>query len=131
VAALEDLKKRFLVDDDLGKARLEQLLEKALPYCVVDRKGGVHLQVELPAKNRLKLVLAARAIASLIDESVSAELSVDDLSALSGLPKNQVTARASDIVKDKFAQTVKPGVLKANSHKIEGFLDSLKSPSKG
>ena len=52
------------------------------------------------------------------------------LRAYAGLPKNQVAARMSDIVKEKFAETVRPGVLRAHNHKIEVFLDSLKTPPK-
>ena len=125
---LETLKKQFLVDEDVAKSRLEQLLAKALPYCIVDRKGAVHVSVDLPARSRLKLILVARAIAALLEDTISAEVSIDDLAALSGLPKNQVTARTSDIVKEKFAETVRAGVLRAYSHKLEGFLDSLKTP---
>jgi hypothetical protein len=129
VSDLETLRKRFLVDEDVAKARLEQLLEKVLPYCVVDRKGAVHVQVDIAARNRLKLILTARAIAALIETSITAEVSIDDLAQFSGLPKNQVTARTSDIVKEKFAESVRPGVLRAYGHKLEGFLDSLKESS--
>ena len=39
--SLDELKKQFLVDDEVGTGRLEQLRSKALPHCVVDKKGTV------------------------------------------------------------------------------------------
>ncbi len=37
---LEQLREQFLVDDDVPNEKLEQLIEKALPYCVVRKNGS-------------------------------------------------------------------------------------------
>jgi hypothetical protein len=91
--SIEDIRKKFIVDDDALKSRLEAIAAKALQLCVLDRKGNVHFSnSKLTPRERLRLTLAARAIGAQLDDKLKAEVSVDDLSANTGLPKNQVRA---------------------------------------
>lgn len=125
---IEELKKQFIVDDeDVLKSRLEPIISKALAHCQMDRKGQVRISTKLSGKEQVKLVLAARAIASQIDESILGEVSVDEISRFTGLPSNQVRARVKDAVEDRFAQCSKAGVYRALPHKVERFLDSIKA----
>lgn len=124
--SIEELRRRFIVDEDVLKARLESLGEKALAHCVVDKRGVVHITAEnLSAKEKIKLVLAARAIASELTEGISGEVSVSEISKITGLPENQVRARGNDLISEKYAESPSRGVFKALPHKIEPFLDSL------
>jgi hypothetical protein len=123
---IEELKKKFIVDDeDVLKARLEPIIAKALAHCQMDKKGQVRINTRLSGKEQVKLVLAARAIASQMDSSISPEVGVDEISKFTGLPANQVRARVKDAVEDRFAQFSKAGVYRALPHKVEGFLDSI------
>ena len=123
---LEELRKRFIVSDDVLKSRIEVLIEKALKYCVVAEDGLVHLNNRsLSARDKVKLVLSARGLASQLDRKFSDEVSVDDLVQSTGIEPNQLRARANEVVKERFARSVKPGVFAANPHRIEAFLDSL------
>lgn len=124
--SLEDLKRRFILEQDVLKSRLEAVVEKALPYCVTDQGGQVRLAAEgLPSKDQVMLVLAARTIASQLDPGISAEVNVAEISKFAGLPDNQVRARGNELIKARLAESTKPGVYKAVAHKVEGFLDSL------
>jgi hypothetical protein len=124
--SLDELKKQFLVDDEVGTGRLEQLLSKALPHCVVDKKGTVHLKsADLSGKEQVKLVLAGRLIASKLEAQVSGEVTVDQLAEYTGLPKNQAAARAKECLDEKFAERSVRGSYKARVHKLEQFLDGL------
>ncbi len=38
---IEELKKQFIVDDDVLKTRLEPIVAKALTHCRIDNKGQV------------------------------------------------------------------------------------------
>ena len=124
----EDLKRRFIVDEKTVAKDLETLVEKALEFCVVDTTGRVHLkQHELPAKVRIKLVLSARRIASQLDASFSPELSIEEITAATGLPSNQVRARLNEVAADRFAEASGRGTYKANTFRIQSFLDELRS----
>jgi|SRR6185437_12477193 len=123
---IEELKKHFIVDETSLKANLEELIEKTLPFCVVDTKGKVHLKTNaLTAKAKIKLILVARSIASQLDESVSAEVTIEDMADATGIPGNQVRARVKDVVDERFALLCARGTYKVNSHQISGFLDEL------
>jgi len=129
--SIEDLKKKFIVDDDVLKNRLEEIATKALQLCVLDKRGNVHFNnSKLGPREKLRLTLAARAIASQLDESVSGEVSVAELAINSGLPKDQVYARAAELVKEKSATSPKKGFYRAVPHKVEALLDSVTKSSK-
>lgn len=124
--SIEELKKKFIVDDDVLRNRLEAIATKALAHCVVDKQGGVHFNnPKLTAKEKLQLTLAARAIASQMDSGVQAEVSVAELSENCGIPKDQVYARAADLINEKSATSSKKGYYTAVPHKVEALLDSI------
>jgi hypothetical protein len=124
--SIEELKKKFIVDDDALKNRLEAIATKALKHCVLDTKGNVLFNdPKLTPTERLRLTLAARAIGSQMDSKMKSEVSIDELSENSGLPKNQVRARAAELVKQKLAVSPKRGVYKAVAHKVEALIDSV------
>ena len=126
---LEDLKRKFIVDEDVLKTRLEALVEKALPFCVVGQNGFVHITAEgLSGKDRIKLALAARALASELMENTSAAISVSELSKMAGLPENQVRARCKDLVSERYADSPARGTFRALPHKLESFLNALRTP---
>ncbi|HWY53333.1 MAG TPA: hypothetical protein VNZ03_02660 [Terriglobales bacterium] len=129
--SIEDLKKKFIVDDDVLKNRLEEMGAKALQLCMLDKKGNVHFNnSKLSPNEKLRLTLAARAIASQLDETISGEVSVAELATNSGMAENQVRARASDLVKEKSATSPKRGFYAAVPHKVEALLDSVTKSSK-
>jgi len=124
--SIEELRSKFIVSDDVLKARIEALVEKALNHCLVAEDGLVHIMDKaLPAKDKIKLVLVARALAAQLDEKFDSNVSVDDLVRSLGIEPNQLRARANEIVKERFARSIERGVYAANPHRIEGFLESL------
>src|ERR1041384_4757574 len=107
----EELKRKFIVGSDILKQRLEALVEKALPHCVVAENGTVHItSSSLGAKDKVKLVLAARSVAAQLADTVNADVSVAELAASTGLPENQIRARANEVVKEHFAAAPSRGV---------------------
>lgn len=126
----EELRKKFIVGADVLKDRLEPLVTKALQHCKVVENGIVHVTSNsLGAKEKIKLVLTARSLAAQLDDDMSAEMRVSELVASTGFPDNQIRARCNELVKERFARSVKRGVFVANAHKIEEFLNSLPSNS--
>lgn len=124
--SLDELKKKFIVSDDILKSRIESLIEKALSHCAVTKNGLVHIaDNRLPARDKIKLVLVARALASQLDPQFSAEVSVSDLVRSTGIEPKQLSARINEVVKERFASTTARGVYTANPQKIEAYLDSL------
>ncbi len=128
---LDELKKKFIVDENTLKKRLESVVSKAMKHCVADTKGGIHIENrKLPAKDKVMLVLSARAIASELDSRISSRVTLVELAHSTGLPQNQVSARCNDLVKEKLAQSPKRGLYQAIFYKVEIFLDSLPDPRK-
>src|ERR1700722_10127006 len=124
--SIEDLKKKFIVDDDVLKNRLEEIATKALEHCVVDKKGNVHFNgSNLSAREKLSLILAARAIASQMDETIKSDVSMAELTLISGLPEKQITARIAELTKDKLVTSSKKGIYSAVPHKVEALLNSV------
>jgi hypothetical protein len=128
--SIEELKRQFLVDGDVLKMRLEPIVSKALRHCKTDRNGQVLISNNnLSSKQQVILILAARAVASQLDSTISAEVTVAEIHRYTGLPENQVRARGNEAIKDKFAESPKPGSYRAVAHKIEVFIDGLPAPT--
>jgi hypothetical protein len=126
MAGIEELKKQFIVDENVLKSRLEPVVTKALLHCRIDKEGRVEIRnTKLSGKEQVKLTLAARVIGAEMDPGISPEVSVVEISKFTGLPANQVRARGKDAIEDKFAQSPRSGVYRALPHKIEAFLDGL------
>jgi hypothetical protein len=128
--SLEELKKKFIVDEDALKMRLEPLLERILQYCVIDRSGQVHItRLKLSGREQVMLVLIARAIASQMESGIAADTSITDIATYTGLPENQVRARGNELLRDRLVESPRTGVYKAVAHRIESFLEKLSSPA--
>jgi hypothetical protein len=124
--SIEELKKQFIAEDDVLKARLEPIVRKALAHCRIDKNGQVLITNEkLTGREQIRLILAARAIGSQMDSNISSEVSVVEITKYTGLPANQVRARGKDSIEDKFAESPRPGIYRAMPHKVEAFLDCL------
>jgi hypothetical protein len=127
--SLDELKKQFILDDDALKERLERVIAKALEHCRIDKNGQVLIiDSGLAAKDQIKLTLAARVLAAQLDDQIPAAVTVTEISKYTGLPANQVRARGTEAIKDKFAEAPAAGVYRAIPKKIEPFLDSISKP---
>jgi hypothetical protein len=123
---IEELKRKFILDDDVLKTRLEPIVDKALVHCQIDKQGQVLVtNLNLSAKDRVCLVLSARAIAAQLDPSISADVTVTDIGAYLGLPANQIRARGNEAIKARFAESPSRGIYRAVPHKVEAFLDGI------
>jgi hypothetical protein len=123
---IEELRQKFIVADDVLKVRLEPIVSKALKHCVIDKTGQVpDTDKRLSGKPQLMLTIAARAIASQLEPTISASVTVSEIAKYTGLPENQVRARGKDFINAKLAESPQRGVYRAVFHKVEPFLDSI------
>jgi hypothetical protein len=102
------------------------LLELAVEHCAVDTKGEVEIKnATLLAKEKIALVLVARFIAHQLDETISGEVTIDELARNTSIAAVQVRARTSELAKARQVEVVDRGVYRAMLHRIEPFLQSL------
>ncbi len=125
--SLDDLRGQFVVDDDVRNEKLEELINRMLPHCVVRKNGSVELKRSgLAGKQRVKLVLAARLLASKLDDAIAEEVAVEQISDYTGLPKDQAAARAKECLDRNGSLSEAPGCsYKARILKVEEFLSGL------
>src|SRR5262249_24420994 len=123
---LEKLKEQFLVDDDVPNEKLEQLIQKALPHCMVRKNGAVDLRrSDLSGKQQVKLTLSARFLAAKLDDSVLSDVTVEQLDEYTELPEDEAAERAKEWLDERFAERSSTGSYKARPLKIEEFLNAL------
>ncbi len=69
---LEELKKKFILTDDLEKMSVESLIEKLLPFCQVEQSGFVVIseivRSKLTIREKILLTLVARFLANRLQE---------------------------------------------------------------
>ena len=124
--SLDDLRSQFVVDDDV-RSEDEALIQKALPHCVVrEKNGSVEIKrSDLAGRHAVKLVLAARLLASKLDDAVASDVTVEQVAEYTGLPKDQAAARAKECLDERFAERSARGSYRARLLKVEEFLDSI------
>lgn len=123
----ELLRRKFILDEEEVKARLEELVHKALRHCRVDTIGRVHFEKKnLSGMDRVKIAISARGIASELDSNLSADMSIDELAQSTGLPESSVRARCTELAAQNFVESPQKGVFRVVFAKAETLLDSIK-----
>ncbi|MFQ6084300.1 MAG: hypothetical protein ACE5KE_09655 [Methanosarcinales archaeon] len=124
---IEELKKKFIISpEEYDKSLLSEQIEIVLKFCRVDPNGRVLVdKLNLTNKEKVKLVLVARFLASKLDSNISAEVGVDDISENVNISPHQARARISEIVREGFATTKERGSYLVTPYKIDAWLFNL------
>lgn len=128
----DDVSGLFFVDaEDYSKKQVEDLARRILPFAKMSRTGGVFIENNsLPPVLKLKLALACRFIANVLDEKISSNMTITELNVI--LPNESpkaISARMSDLSK-KAGFTKKAGVgsFAIYPHKIGTIIEELENP---
>lgn len=127
---LEELRKKFIVEEKLDEKRISEYVERILRFGKVSIDGSVIIEKEdISTKDKVCLALVMRLLASRLEKGISADVHAREISQFLVIPENQVIARLADLAKskEKFAVRVDKGVYRANSLQIGRFLDYLES----
>jgi hypothetical protein len=124
---LEKLRNEFIVDQNkYAIDDIPEQVKKLLRFVKVGSEGKVFIEKrDMSPDVRLKLILVARFLASKLQNEIKADISIEELSQYSYLDKDQVRARMSKIVGEKFANREKRGVFSVLPFKIRKFIDEL------
>lgn len=123
---MEDLKKKFIVEENLEEKKLVGYVERILPFCKISKSGGIILEMhEATALEKVKLALVARFLANHLEGSISPEVNPEELSRNLDIPKDQVYARLKELKDDRFAVTSDKGIYRVNTFEIGKFLDEI------
>jgi len=123
---LEELKKKFIIDQtEYEKEKVESHLEKALKYGRITTDGRVILKNNLTNKEKVGVVLIIRYLANQLDENISKDVSVKEISNYTGIKENQTRARCSDLVGDGVILRVEGNVFRFYPTLIDEFLNNL------
>lgn len=124
---LAALRQQFIVGPDVIQRRMLACMEKIVGHCTLYENGTVDLKPHIAgAKNQLKTVLAARAVAArLEDGNFNANVTLSELETSTGIDHNVISARCGEMVKAKEIELVARGIWTFRSDKVEKFLDTL------
>lgn len=123
---LEDLRKQFIVSEDTPLAGLESIVRVLKDYAVVTEAGHVHIvRAGLTLRVQIQMVLVSRAIAAKLDKAIPSVVSLDELQQSLRVGREQLRARISDLVRERFAEALGGGTYRVSSHQIEQFVDRL------
>lgn len=128
---MEELKKKFIVEEKLDEKRITNYVERILPFCKISKDGMVIVETKgLKALQQVKLALVARFLANYLDKNISTGISNGELSNSLSIAEDQIAARMKELREDKFAISVKRGVHQVNPLQIERFILELESSHK-
>jgi hypothetical protein len=123
---MENLRKRFIVEENLEEKKITEYVERVLPFCKVTKNGAIWLG-ERPVTNleKVKIALVARFLANRIEQSIPSEITANELSNSLEIPQDQIRARLKDVRDSKFAFSSENGKHKVRPSEIGKFLDEL------
>jgi len=123
---MEELKKKFIVEERLEERILSKYVERILPFCKISRDGGIIIEnSRIITLEKIKLSLAARFLANYLENNIPAEISIAEISSSLSIPKDQVAARLKELKDTKFALSVSKGVYRVNPLQIGRFLNEM------
>jgi len=125
---MEELKKKFIVEEKLDEKRVANYIERILPYCKISKDGMVIVETKgLIALQQVKLALIARFLANYLDKNIPVGMSNGELSTSLSIPEDQIGARMAELRRDKLAIPVKRGLHQVNPLQIERLIVELES----
>lgn len=126
---LEKLKTEFIVDENkYNEERVPQQIKRLLKFARVGTGGKVFVEPRnLSPDYRLKVILVARFLANKLHLEINPQITIEELSEYSHLDKDQVRARMSNIVRQKFAKRVDKGIFIVLPFQINKFIEELNS----
>jgi vacuolar-type H+-ATPase subunit F/Vma7 len=130
---MEDLKNSFIVDEnEFTKEKIPQQIKSILRYCKVSKDGKVLLEKNnFTLRENLKIILVARFLANKLDESISSEVSIDEIVASMGTNnKESLTTRMKEVVDENVAKRVSSGTYLIIPFYIESILEKLEKKTK-
>ena len=122
---MTNIKEKFIISKKLELQTIEAYAERLLPFCTVYSDGEIALGNEkLTTLEKVKVALTARYLANGLDNTISAEITPEELVHWLNIPKDQISARLKDTRDAHFASTSEKGST-AYSQKIGDFLTEL------
>ncbi len=134
--SLEDLEKKFILDEDAGLKNIEGAINRISAVCRLDKTGGVtfmslSMQKKLTVSERTAAILAARYLASQLQKKLGKEVSISEVVKSSEIAnmlreqKNIIDARLKELKDSKKAILVSKGAYKVAPYSIDDILDSI------
>lgn len=122
----EDLKNRFIVDENPDDKKIEGYVKRIMPYCKTTKKGAIiFVNEDIKSLDKVKASLVVRYLANHAEPAIPSEIMADEFESLLDIPKTQVYARLKDVRDEKFVTVSEKGGYRVKPHEIAKFLDKL------
>jgi len=122
----EKAKKDFIINSkEYTKENLTKLMQAISNFAKVGEDGEVVIIKKISTRKVLKLILAARFVAHEVEDSISSDVSKNELETYSGLKKPIFIARYNEILREGFAKKDGESFKAKNILLVEKFLSEL------
>ena len=123
---MEELKKKFIVNNNLEEEKIKDYVERLLPFCKLSPDGNILVDKRIStALKRMKVALVGRFLANRLEPSIPAEMNVEELSNILDIPKDQTYSRMKDLKKEKFVAILDKKKYRVQPLEISKFLAEL------
>ena len=129
-----ELKRLFILEEDIEHEELKQMITLILKYCKIDKNGTVIVQDrKIRLADRILLVISARYLANRLQRKLEEEPTIPDeinnseLAELLRAKEPVIRARMADLRKVSMVTQLRPGVHSITPHAIEKLLTKLEA----
>lgn len=136
---LDDWEKKFIKGNDLEAEDLNEYLNGLSQFCELSKDGYVRLingaDKKLTKKDQIQLVVCARFVGNALQVKlgranvISKTLEIDEIASILRIDKSIVSARISDLKKEKKVLDISKGVYEATIFSIKPFIAELNKKS--
>jgi hypothetical protein len=128
---MEELKKKFIVSENLDEEKLKNYIERLLPFCKLSPDGNILVDNRVSTSlKKMKIALVGRFLANRLEPTISAEMTSEEFSAILNIPKDQVYARLKDLRKERFVTVLEKKKYRVQPTEIGKFLNELEADFK-
>jgi len=123
---MKDIKEIFIVDEEEFNKNFEELIGKIVDFVRISKEGKILLsQPSMKNTDKIGISIIARFLGNTIEKQIPSEVTTPELSEATGLPQHIVSARLSELIKQRFVKRVETGVYMAIPYRIEIFVEKI------
>ena len=128
---MEELKRKFIVSENLDEEKIKDFVERLLPFCKLSSDGNVLIDKKITTNmKKMKTALVGRYLANHLEPSIPAEMNSDEIANILSIPKDQVYARIKDLKDEKFIVELEKKKFRVHPFEIGKFIGELETEFK-
>lgn len=113
-------------EEDFGRKNLDRFIKKIVGFVKVGKDGKVFVELDsISQGDKIGLMVISRFLAHKKLKSIPEEVTISEMESSLLMPYKVLTARISELAKNRLIKKIKGGVYIAIPYQMEKFIDKI------